>query len=222
MPWRARPRGRSRATSASSPRSGCPTAAATRSRTCGPSGRCRCSPRRFRIAVRDGSDEGARGEMALAATFAGLGFGNAGVHVPHANAYPIAGRVRDFHPEGYPIDEPMVPHGMAVSLTAPEAFRFTFESGPGAAPARPPGCSTRRTAPAATGPAGRAARDPRSTSCTTSACRTASLAVGYDEHDVDDLVDGRSSSSGCSPRARARWGPEDLHGILTRSLQLWD
>ena len=69
--------------------------------------------------------------MALAATFAGLGFGNAGVHIPHANAYPIAGRVKDFHPEGYPADEPMVPHGMAVSLTAPEAFRWTFEADPG-------------------------------------------------------------------------------------------
>ena len=80
--------------------------------------------------------EAARHEMALAATFAGLGFGNAGVHIPHANAYPIAGRVKDFRPEGYPDDEPMVPHGMAVSLTAPEAFRWTFEASPGAAPAR--------------------------------------------------------------------------------------
>ena len=66
----------------------------------------------------------------MAATFAGLGFGNAGVHIPHANAYPIAGRVRDYRPEGYPQDEPIVPHGMAVSLTAPEAFRFTFEAAP--------------------------------------------------------------------------------------------
>ena len=42
------------------------------------------------------------GEMAMAATFAGMGFGNAGVHIPHANAYPIAGRVKDFHPDGLP------------------------------------------------------------------------------------------------------------------------
>ena len=66
----------------------------------------------------------------MAATFAGLGFGNAGVHVPHANAYPIAGRVRDYRPEGYPDGEPIVPHGMAVSLTAPAAFRFTFDASP--------------------------------------------------------------------------------------------
>src|SRR5690606_16963809 len=69
-------------------------------------------------------------DMAMAATFAGMGFGNAGVHIPHANGYPIAGRVKDFHPDGYPQDEPMVPHGMSVGLTAPEAFRFTFEARP--------------------------------------------------------------------------------------------
>jgi hydroxyacid-oxoacid transhydrogenase len=84
----------------------------------------------FRAAVHDGSNEAAREQMAMAATFAGLGFGNAGVHIPHANAYPIAGRVRDYRPEGYPEAEPIVPHGMAVSLTAPEAFRFTFDADP--------------------------------------------------------------------------------------------
>ena len=56
----------------------------------------------FRRAVRHGDDERARGDMAMAATFAGMGFGNAGVHIPHANAYPIAGRVKDFHPQGLP------------------------------------------------------------------------------------------------------------------------
>jgi hydroxyacid-oxoacid transhydrogenase len=84
----------------------------------------------FRAAVRHGDDLEVRGQMALAATMAGLGFGNAGVHIPHANAYPIAGQVSDFRPKDYPQDEPMVPHGMAVSLTAPEAFRFTFEARP--------------------------------------------------------------------------------------------
>ncbi len=84
----------------------------------------------FRIAVHHGSDLEARSNMMLAATFAGMGFGNSGVHIPHANAYPIAGMVKDYKPEGYPQDEPMVPHGQSVSLTAPEAFRFSFSSAP--------------------------------------------------------------------------------------------
>ncbi len=84
----------------------------------------------FRRAVWDGTDRQARSQMAMAATFAGLGFGNAGVHIPHADAYPIAGRVRHFHPDGYPGAEPLIPHGMSVSLTAPAAFRFTFEADP--------------------------------------------------------------------------------------------
>jgi hydroxyacid-oxoacid transhydrogenase len=84
----------------------------------------------FRAAVHDGSNIEARSDMMLAATFAGMGFGNSGVHIPHANAYPIAGMVKDYRPTGYPQDEPMVPHGQSVSLTAPEAFRFSFESAP--------------------------------------------------------------------------------------------
>ncbi len=84
----------------------------------------------FRTAVHEGDDTEARTNMALAATFAGMGFGNAGVHIPHANGYPIAGRVSGYHPPDYPGEEAMVPHGMSVALTAPEAFRFTFEAAP--------------------------------------------------------------------------------------------
>lgn len=68
--------------------------------------------------------------MALAATFAGMGFGNAGVHVPHACAYPIAGMVRDFRPEGYDADHAVVPHGMAVAMTAPAAFALLYPADP--------------------------------------------------------------------------------------------
>ena len=68
-------------------------------------------------------DDEARAEMMLAATMAGIGFGNAGVHLPHAMAYPVAGMAKDFHPEDYP--KPMIPHGMSVILHAPAVFRFT-------------------------------------------------------------------------------------------------
>ena len=85
----------------------------------------------FRRAVHHGSEDvQARMDMMMAATFAGMGFGNSGVHIPHANGYPIAGQVAGYHPAGYPSDEAMVPHGQAVSLTAPAAFRFTFDAAP--------------------------------------------------------------------------------------------
>ncbi|WP_182545754.1 hydroxyacid-oxoacid transhydrogenase [Halosaccharopolyspora lacisalsi] len=86
--------------------------------------------RSFRRAVLNGGDLEARTDMMLAATFAGMGFGNAGVHIPHACAYPIAGRVREYRPHNYPQDEALVPHGESVSLTAPAAFEHTFPADP--------------------------------------------------------------------------------------------
>ena len=80
--------------------------------------------------MRDAEDTEARGAMMLAASMAGVGFGSAGVHIPHACAYPIAGLKHEFRPRGYPDDHPFVPHGISVIVTAPAAFRFTYESDP--------------------------------------------------------------------------------------------
>ena len=90
----------------------------------------------FRAAVRDGVTPRHAGQMALAATFAGLGFGNAGVHIPHANAYPIAGGSASHASGGYPDDEPMVPHGMAVSADRARGLPVHLRRGSRAAPAR--------------------------------------------------------------------------------------
>jgi hydroxyacid-oxoacid transhydrogenase len=71
-----------------------------------------------------------RGNVMLAATFAGIGFGNAGVHLAHGMSYPVSGMVRDYIPEGYPPNTPIVPHGMSVILNAPAVFRYTAPTNP--------------------------------------------------------------------------------------------
>lgn len=81
-------------------------------------------------AVADASDRHAREQVMWAATLAGIAFGNAGVHIPHAMSYAVAGLVRNYHPEGYPSAESMVPHGMSVILNAPAAFRATAHTDP--------------------------------------------------------------------------------------------
>jgi alcohol dehydrogenase class IV len=84
----------------------------------------------LRRAVQDGEDVEARGAMMLGASLAGVGFGSAGVHIPHACAYPIAGLKHECEPPGYPKDHPFVPHGWSVIVTAPAAFRFTYDAMP--------------------------------------------------------------------------------------------
>ena len=172
----------------------------------------------FRRSVHDGQDREARTDMTLASTFAGLGFGNAGVHIPHANAYPIAGQVGDFHPVDYPDDHAMVPHGMAVSLTAPEAFRFTFASAPErhlrAAELLAPGME-RPDDPADVLP--RALRE---------LMRDIGMppgigAVGFSEGDVDGLVEGTRQQQRLLAIAPREPSDDDLATILRRSVQLW-
>ncbi len=84
----------------------------------------------LRRAYLNGWDLEARTYMSLAASAAGVGFGTAGVHIPHAAGYPLAGRVRDYTPKGYDSNHPMVPHGISVVITAPAVFRFTYATDP--------------------------------------------------------------------------------------------
>jgi alcohol dehydrogenase class IV len=172
----------------------------------------------FRRAVKDGEDDEARATMAMAATFAGMGFGNAGVHIPHANAYPIAGRVKDFHPAGYPADEPMVPHGMAVSLTAPEAFRFTFDASP-----ERHHRAARLLAPGADEPNDPAAFLP---GVLTELMRDIGIpagigAVGYTDGDIPDLVGGTMKQQRLLATAPKQVTEDDVADIYRRSIDLW-
>jgi alcohol dehydrogenase class IV len=147
-----------------------------------------------------------------------MGFGNAGVHIPHANAYPVAGRVRDFHPDGYPAGHAMVPHGLAVALTAPAAFRFTFAADP-VRHVR----AAEMLAPGAERPA-----DDRDflPSVLADLMRDIGLpnglaAVGYGEADVPDLVEGTLKQQRLLATAPCEVTGEDVAAILRDSLELW-
>lgn len=81
-------------------------------------------------AVKDPNDKEARHQLMFAATLAGLAFGSAGVHIPHAMSYSVATLKHEYTAVGYEELEPMAPHGIAVVLNAPAAFRFTAPAAP--------------------------------------------------------------------------------------------
>ncbi|KID31002.1 alcohol dehydrogenase, class IV [Prauserella sp. Am3] len=175
--------------------------------------------RSFRKAVLNGGDLDARTDMMLAATFAGMGFGNAGVHVPHACAYPIAGRVREYRPANYPQDVALVPHGESVSLTAPAAFRFTFPTDP----------AKHLRAAEILDPRGSAAvTDDRERlpHVLTSLMRDIGIpnglsGVGYGESDVGALVEGTMQQQRLLAVAPRTVRDEDVEAVLTESLRNW-
>ncbi|GAB2761514.1 hydroxyacid-oxoacid transhydrogenase [Salinifilum aidingensis] len=174
--------------------------------------------RSLRPAVMRGHDEQARTDMMLAASFAGMGFGNAGVHVPHACAYPIAGRVTDFHPPDYSAEEPMVPHGESVALTAPAAFRLTFP----AAPERHVHAAELLD-PAVADIADRAERLP---AALVSLMRDIGIAngvsaVGYGREDVPALVDGALKQQRLLTMCPRDVGAADLRTVVEDSLVNW-
>ncbi|KAL9065147.1 MAG: hypothetical protein Q9157_007577 [Trypethelium eluteriae] len=81
-------------------------------------------------AAKDPDDFEAQSKMLLAATLAGVGFGNAGVHLCHGMSYPISGQNPGYQHHGYQVTAPIIPHGVSVAVTSPAVFKFTGASNP--------------------------------------------------------------------------------------------
>jgi len=170
--------------------------------------------------IEDPDDDEARSQVMLAATMAGIGFGNAGVHLAHGMSYPVAGMVRDYVPDGYPPGHPLVPHGMAVVLNAPAVFRFTASANPELHlyAARLMGVDTSDARPEDAGEI--------LANAVIDLMRKVDMpnglnAVGFSSDDVDKLVEGTIPQHRVTKLSPRPASPEDLKQLFLDSLKLW-
>jgi len=176
--------------------------------------------RYLRRAVLNGMDVEARTYMALAATYAGIGFGNAGVHVPHAIAYPIAGMVKNFSPPDYPNEEPMIPHGLSVVITAPSTFRWTYPVDPER--------HLRAAQLLGANVKGLTAAEmleilPRTllSMMSDTGIPNGLAALGYGESDVSTLIDGTLKQQRLLVNSPRAVGAEELQYVIQHSFEYW-
>jgi alcohol dehydrogenase class IV len=171
----------------------------------------------LRRAVENGEDVEARGAMMLGASLAGIGFGSAGVHIPHACSYPIAGLKHEYQPPGYPKDHPFVPHGWSVIVTAPAAFRFTYD----AMPER-----HRRVAELLSGETIEKADENTLPEILIHLMKDVGAPrgvreLGYSEDDIDQLVEGAMKQQRLLVGTPKEVTEEDLANILRESMDNW-
>ncbi|MFM8595416.1 MAG: hydroxyacid-oxoacid transhydrogenase [Chloroflexota bacterium] len=171
-------------------------------------------------AVEDPSDDEARGGMLLAAAYAGIGFGNAGVHLPHGMSYPVSGTVRSFVPAGYPDDRPIVPHGMSVILNAPAVFRWTAVADPARhlEAARMLGADVRGAAPE---DAGEILADTLIGLMRRLNLPNGLSAVGFTEADVPVLVEGTLPQHRVTKLSPRPASADDLAALFRDAMRYW-
>jgi hydroxyacid-oxoacid transhydrogenase len=166
-------------------------------------------------------DDEARGQMLLAAAYAGIGFGNAGVHLPHGMSYPVSGMVRDYVPPGYEhVGRPIIPHGMSVILNAPAVFRFT-------GPARPEahkyaaGLMGVDVSDVADEEAGEVLAQATIEIMKQTGMPNGLAAVGFSEADVDALAEGTLPQHRVTKLSPRQADKEDLKQLFLDSLVIW-
>jgi hydroxyacid-oxoacid transhydrogenase len=170
--------------------------------------------------VEDPSDDEARGEVLLAATYAGIGFGNGGVHLAHGMSYPVSGMVRNYVPEGYPPQHPLIPHGMAVVLNAPAVFRFTAPANP-ALHLHAAGLMGKDISGASADDAGEILAGAVVEMMRKVGMPNGLRAVGYGPDDLEKLVEGTLPQHRVTKLSPRPADAEDLKKLFLDSMTLW-
>jgi hydroxyacid-oxoacid transhydrogenase len=171
-------------------------------------------------AVDDPGDDEARGQMLLAASYAGVGFGNAGVHLPHGMSYPVSGHVKSYCAPGYAIDHPLVPHGFSVILNAPAVFRYTASANPARhlQAAQALGVDVSRCAPA---DAGRVLADRITWFMQRLRTPNGLRDVGYSSADIPALVEGTLPQHRVTKLSPRPAGSDELARLFEDAMQGW-
>ena len=171
-------------------------------------------------AVADPSDEEARSQMLLASSYAGVGFGNAGVHLPHGMSYPVSGHVKSYRAPGYSADHPLVPHGISVILNAPAVFRYTASANPRrhlqAAETLGADISNAKDADA-----GRILADRITWFMRELKVPNGLKAIGYTSSDIDTLVEGTLPQHRVTKLSPRPAGPQELGQLFEDALVAW-
>ncbi len=171
-------------------------------------------------AVADPSDDEARAQMLLAAAYAGVGFGNAGVHLPHRMSYPGSGHVTSYRAPGYVSDHPLVPHGISVILNAPAVFRYTAPANPQrhlqAAEALGADVSNVREADA-----GKVLADRITWYMRELHVPNGLKGVGYSSSDIDALVEGTLPQHRVTKLSPRPAGPQELGKLFEDAMAAW-
>ena len=171
-------------------------------------------------AVEDPSDNEAREQMILAASYAGIGFGNAGVHLPHGMSYPVSGRVKHFRAPGYPTDHALVPHGISVILNAPAVFRFTAAANPARHLQVAEALGANVTGAKDTD-AGRVLADRIIWFMQRLGVPNGLKGVGYTSADIPDLVEGTLPQHRVTKLSPRLAGPDDLAALFEDAMVAW-
>ena len=158
--------------------------------------------------------------LILAASYAGVGFGNAGVHLPHGMSYPVSARVRGYRAPGYPDDHAMVPHGMSVILNAPAVFRFTASASP-ARHLQAAEALGARVNGVPEADAGRVLADRITWFMERLRVPNGLKAIGYGSADVAGLVEGTLPQHRVTKLSPRPAGPDELAALFEDAMVAW-